>query len=29
MNPEQAMTIGRQALEVTFTIAAPYYWRRW
>ncbi|CAD84371.1 MULTISPECIES: flagellar biosynthesis protein FliQ [Nitrosomonas] len=23
MNPEQAMTIGRQALEVTFTIAAP------
>ncbi len=23
MNPEQAMTIGRQALEVTFMIAAP------
>jgi len=23
MSPEQAMTIGRQALEVTLTIAAP------
>lgn len=23
MNPEQAMTIGRQALEITFMIAAP------
>ncbi|WP_350283284.1 flagellar biosynthesis protein FliQ [Nitrosomonas sp.] len=23
MSPEQAMTIGRQALEVTFMIAAP------
>ncbi len=23
MNPEQVMTIGRQALEVTFMIAAP------